>query len=86
MVTIFNGRVLDGLIVPDKPIDLPNGTSAEVRVSIPEDSNGISLARTSSSEAPSMLELLDTLPLPGLFKTTKEVSQYLREERDSWDS
>jgi hypothetical protein len=34
----------------------------------------------------SILEILDGLPPNiGMFKTAKEVDEYIREERDSWD-
>ena len=83
MVTIFKGRIKNGVVVPDKPIDLPDGAVAEVRITIPETPNGGPPAR---SQAPSMLEVLDTMPPPGLFQTTEEVDRYIKEERDSWDS
>ncbi len=33
----------------------------------------------------SMQEILAEFPPPGLFKTPKEVDEYLKAERDSWD-
>lgn len=81
MVTIFKGHVKNGVVVPDQPIDLPDGSTAEVRVTVPEIAND-----ETHPEGPSMLELLDSMPPPGLFKTTDEVDRYLKKERDSWDS
>ena len=40
---------------------------------------------TPPKPAMSALELLDSLPPGGLFKTSAEVDAYLREERDSWE-
>ena len=73
MITTILGHIKNGLIVPDSPLNLPDGIAVQVQITIED-------------ERPSMLELLKTIPPPHQFTTSQEVDLYLHNERDSWDS
>jgi len=69
-------------ISPDQKIeiqdlDLPVGETVDVFVVVSEEDKKEPLA---------ILDFIDQLPGQRQFKTVAEVDQYLREERDSWDS
>jgi hypothetical protein len=44
------------------------------------------LAEASPSNGHTALALLDEMPAGRLFKTSEEADEYLRKERDSWES
>ena len=54
---------------------LPIGETVEVSVEIPE---------ASARPHKSVWEFLQETPPPGVFKTAREVDDYLRAERESW--
>ncbi len=69
-------------VSPDHKIEIqdPNfivGETVEVFVVVKNETQ---------KETISILDFIDQLPGQRLFKTAAEVDQYLREERDSWDS
>ena len=85
MVTIFQAHIRNGVVVPDAPLDLPDGAAVDVRIvdSAPQQSNrSVIPARRGAC----MLELLETMPPPGVFKSSLDADEYLQIERDSWAS
>ena len=73
MITTVRAHVKDGVVIPDTPLNLPDGIAVQLQI-------------TSEEVRPSMLELLKTIPPPEHFKTSTEADEYLRSERDSWDN
>jgi len=71
MITIVRAHVKDGVVIPDTPLNLPDGIAVQLQI-------------TSEDERPSMLELLKDIPSPHHFKTSAEADEYLQNERNSW--
>lgn len=70
-------QVLPGQKIEIQDPDLPVGETVDVFVVVSEEDKKEPLA---------ILDFIDQLPGQRQFKTAAEVEQYLREERDSWDS
>lgn len=68
--------VLPGGKIEITDAELPSGTPVDVFVVLPK-----------SARAPrrSAIDVLETAPGHRAFKTAKEVDDYIREERESWD-
>lgn len=62
MITIVRAHVKDGVVIPDTPLNLPDGMAVQLQI-------------TSEDESPSMLELLKTIPPPHQFPTSEEADK-----------
>lgn len=82
-VTVLPGGKIE-LVCPE----LQPGDVVDVVVSAspdPERSSASPSGDGNSSPRRSVLDILNDGPRERLFKTAKEVDDYIREERDSWD-
>ena len=82
-VTVLPGGKIE-LVCPE----LQAGDIVEVVVSASPDPERTSASRSgdgNSKPRRSVLDILNDGPRERLFKTAKEVDDYIREERDSWD-
>jgi hypothetical protein len=85
LVTIFRAHIKDGVVVPDAPLDIPDGTAVDVRI-VGRPSRKSDARLSPNGSGASMLELLKMMPAPGVFKSSHDADEYLRSERDSWDN
>jgi len=85
MVNIFQAHIRDGVVVPDAPLDLPDGMAVAVRI-VGRAPRKTESAADSPAAGASMLELLETMSSPGVFRSSSDADKYLQDERDSWDS
>jgi hypothetical protein len=70
-------KVLPGNKIEITALELPEGTSVEVFLILPEPPN---------PPLRSVLEIIDSLKGHRLFETAEEADRYLQKERDSWES
>ncbi len=86
MITKVRGRIQGGAVIPDAPIGLPEGSVVEAEITsadVPDVATRVGTGAL-NKDPRSILEILNSTPTPGLFKTSAEADAYLKSERESW--